>query len=210
MQLEQTAYKIWRTWSCNMRLSSHSFPFVLHAMDFTYPQLFDIVDETTFDADLFHGLHSQHQQQQQQDVELTKKQHAMPHLSSPSYLHYLQSTTTANDSNIPTNTNSFFYDSMHPLNLDLADYDYSFQQPQCAPDHKQQYNWLYDPIDAYLPQQNSLFCDETMMSNIMTSSNPQPPQFDCIMSENDMEENITVEGGMSRGYVSLSVSGQAV
>ncbi|KAF1797838.1 Zn(2)-C6 fungal-specific transcription factor [Mucor lusitanicus] len=162
-------------------------------MDFTYPQLFDIVDETPFDTDLFHGLHSQ------QDVEHnTKKQHS----SSPSYLHYLQSTTTTTNTIPTTNTsNNLFYDSMHPLNLDLVDYDYTFQQPQCALDQKQQYNWLYDPIDTYLPQQNSLFCDETMMSNIMTSNNNQ---FDCIMSENDMEENITVEGGMSRGYVSLS------
>ncbi|KAL9539053.1 hypothetical protein MBANPS3_010500 [Mucor bainieri] len=190
-------------------------------MDFTYPHLFDIVDETTFDADLFHGLHhpqqQQQQQQQQQDVleQHIKKQHYSSS-SSPSYLHYLQSTTTTttnNNNNIPTNTNnSFFYDAMHPLNLDLVDYDYTFQQPQCALDQKQQqqqYNWLYDPIDTYLPQQNSLFCDETMMSHIMTSNSNQhhqhqPSQFDCIMSENDMEDSITVEGGMSRGYVSLS------
>ncbi|KAG2204885.1 hypothetical protein INT46_009838 [Mucor plumbeus] len=183
-------------------------------MDFTYPQLFDIVDETTFDADLFHGLNLQ-------DVENNKKQH---NSSSSSYLHYLQPTNTNNNTNstaatnvpnvpnvqnvpnIPNNNNTsnFFYDSMRPLNLDLIDYDYNFQQTPSTLDQKQQYNWLYDPIDTYLPQQNNLFCDDTMMSNIM-SNNQQPPQFDSIMSENDMEDNITtVDGGMSRGYVSLS------
>lgn len=199
-----------------IHLSSPFLSFFNYNMDFTYPQLFDIVDETTFDADLFHGLNLQ-------DVENNKKQH---NSSSSSYLHYLQPTNTNNNTNstaatnvpnvpnvqnvpnIPNNNNTsnFFYDSMRPLNLDLIDYDYNFQQTPSTLDQKQQYNWLYDPIDTYLPQQNNLFCDDTMMSNIM-SNNQQPPQFDSIMSENDMEDNITtVDGGMSRGYVSLSVS----
>lgn len=191
-----------------MHLSSPFLSFFKYNMDFTYPQLFDIVDETTFDTDLFHGLNLQ-------DVENNKKQH---NSSSPSYLHYLQSTNTNNNTsniaatnipNIPNNNNNasnFFYDSMHPLNLDLIDYDYNFQQTPSTLDQKQQCNWLYDPIDTYLPQQNNLFCDDTMMSNIM-SNNQQQSQFDSIMSDNDMEDSITtVDGGMSRGYVSLSVS----
>ncbi|CEP09276.1 hypothetical protein [Parasitella parasitica] len=177
-------------------------------MDFTYPQLFDNVDETTFDTDLFHELNLQ-------EVKNNKKHHS--NSSSPSYLHYLQSTTINNNNtntnntnipNLPANTitnnnSSFFYDSMHPLNLELIDYDYTFQQTTTTLDQKQQYNWLYDPIDTYLPLQNSLFCDETMMSNIL-GGNQQQSQFDCIMSDNVMDEDITVEGGMSRDYVSLS------
>lgn len=159
---------------------------------YNYPQLFDI-DDTTFDTDLFHGLNLSDNASPNY---LDKKQDYSLATNNNSYLQYLQNN----------NNNEFYYDTssqqmlmLPPATMDLVDYDYFSQQPA---DQKQQYNWLYDPIDTFLPQQQhqNLFGDD---NNTMVNQMNQ--QLDSIMSENIDENITTVQGGMSRGYVSLSV-----
>jgi hypothetical protein len=137
---------------------------------------------------------------------------AVASTANNSYLQYLQSNNN--------NNSDFFYDTTTataqqqqmmlmniPQTMDLIDYDYFNGAFQQLSDQKQQYNWLYDPIDTFLPtsahphqQQQHLFCDDSFVNQMMNQQ-----QLDSIMSDN-MDESITVEGGMSRGYVSLSVS----
>ncbi|GAA5807908.1 hypothetical protein MFLAVUS_001288 [Mucor flavus] len=170
---------------------------------YNYPQLFDMED-----TDLFQGLNlsdnttipSPNHMYNNFDKKLSL-QHANQDIynslasasnnnNTNSYLHYLQSNNNNN------NNNDFYYDTPSQVMLmaptmDLSDYDYFNQQT----DQKQQYNWLYDPIDSFLPSnQPNMFCDNSIVN---------PSSLDSIMTEN-MDENITVEGGMSRGYVSLS------
>lgn len=181
--------------------------------NYNYPQLFDMDD-----TDLFHGLNlsdnvtvsSSSNQMYNTTTNFDKKLNqqsnnnnnqdiynslASASNNTSSYLHYLQSNNTDNNNN--NHNNEFYYETpsqvmlMVPPTMDLTDYDYFNQQ---TTEQKQQYNWLYDPMDAFLPNQSNLFCDNPM---------PNPP-LDSVMTEN-MDESITVEGGMSRGYVSLSV-----
>jgi hypothetical protein len=119
--------------------------------------------------------------------------------NNSSYLHYLENNTS--------NTQDLFYDRIYQqqnqhllmsnIGLDLDIPDYQQQKPQ--------YNWLYDPNNNFLPTHTNMFYDESIMTGIIPPPTPTNNQqsYDCFMSEN---ENIMVEGGMSRGYVSLSVS----
>jgi hypothetical protein len=156
-----------------------SYLFHPNAHSFPFSLLYssmDMLNMDDFDAELFHL----------QESSTNRKQ---PNIDQEhSYLHYLQ--TTAQD---------FFYDPIYQqqyisnmpnigLNLDMPDYTFSSEQ-------KSQYNWLCDP-------NNTLLCDDSMMIMPPTPTTHNP-SYDCIMSESD---NIMVEGGMSRGYVSLSVS----
>ena len=58
--------------------------------------------------------------------------------------------------------------------VDLADYEY-IHHPQAffsahLQQQKQQYNWLYDPIDSFLPMQTSFMTDDMTSNN--TSQHP--------------------------------------
>ncbi|KAI8385773.1 hypothetical protein BD560DRAFT_443794 [Blakeslea trispora] len=138
--------------------------------------------------------------------------------ASNSYLQY----TPHNQINHSTNyTHEYLYESaqhqqsiqqpmpmtnhnMH-ASVGLAEYDYLHHPQVFSNSHtqqqKQQYNWLYDPIDSFLPLQASFVTGDMVSQN--TSAHP-------FYSESTMHENthldssVTVEGGMSRGYVSLS------
>lgn len=165
---------------------------------YTYPQLFD---DTNFDTDLFGGLNLS---DNYLDTNNKKLDYASSlHQQNSSYLQYLQN-----------NHNEFYYDTasqqmlllpppqQQPPTIDLADYDYfNTTSPTTLTDEKQ-YNWLYDPIDTtnYLPTQHNLFNDDTL---------GQMSQLDSIMSDH-IDDITTVQGGMSRGYVSLSVSSFSV
>lgn len=200
----------------------------------------DDTTATQFDTNLFHGLnlsgngtppqHTMYNNNTFIDKKLSNNNTNAEDIyttltatnNSYSYLQYLQSNTS-------NNNNDYFYDiaasaaAQHqmmmlniPPTMDLADYDYFnnnglSQQPMS--DQKQQYNWLYDPTDTFLPnstaihphhqqqqQQQNFFGDDTFVHQMMNQQH-----LDSIMSDH-MSENITVEGGMSRGYVSLSVS----
>lgn len=184
---------------------------------YSYPHLFDIDD-----SDLFHGLNlsdntSPSQPPNTQQSMYIKHQEDIysnttttTSNNNNSYLQYLQSTNNNPNANNNANTslmnNDFFYDTqlmmMIPPNapnttMDLIDYDYFSSNNHLLDQQqqKQQYNWLYDPIDTFLPQQQQQQ-QQTLFSDGLN--------IDSIMSEN-LDENITVEGGMSRGYVSLSV-----
>jgi hypothetical protein len=146
----------------------------------------------------------QHHQQQQQQQHIQHQLHQHPQqqvastnddiynslASSNSYLQYLQTSPIHNSMDM-------FYDANAAYGQINLDYDYMHM------DQKQQYNWLYDSIDAYLPNHttapHSFFCQDSLSSSLGT-----PNPMDCMMT--DSTEEIKIEGGMSRDYVSLNVS----
>lgn len=189
--------------------------------NYTYPHLFDI--DETLDTDLFQGLNSQDSPNNDTmyNKKLTNREEDMYHsfasANNNSYLHYLQN-------NHNTNSQDFFYGPIYQqqqqnqhmlmsniptmgLNLDIPDYDYLQQEQPHPSNQRVQYNWLYDPSNAFLPTTHTnMYCNETMINNVMPSKSTHNQQrYDCTMSEN---ENVMVEGGLSRGYVSLSVGNE--
>ncbi|KAI7896576.1 uncharacterized protein EV154DRAFT_491495 [Mucor mucedo] len=164
---------------------------------YTYPQLFDM--DTTFDTDLFGGLNlsDNYLDTNNNNNNNNNRKGDYNVNNNHSYLQYLQNN----------NHNEFYYDACSQqmllsstVNMDLPDYDFN---PHT--DHKlQQYNWLYDPIDTFLPpQQQANIFHENNPSSSASSSLHMVNGFDTLMSEN-MDAMTTVQGGMSRDYVSLS------
>ncbi|KAI8091053.1 uncharacterized protein B0P05DRAFT_584175 [Gilbertella persicaria] len=174
---------------------------------YSYPQLFDIDD--TFDTELLHGLQLQdhaaplstlsspsnnnlYNVVDKKSIYQSEDVYNSLAASSNSYLQYLQNTNNY--------THDYLYGSsqyqlmnMTPNNAptDLVDYDYLHPHSFALDQQKQQYNWLYDPIDTFLPSQP--FCEDIIQ-----------PLDSTMQDNNQFNENVTVEGGMSRGYVSLS------
>ncbi|KAI8378658.1 hypothetical protein EDC96DRAFT_540212 [Choanephora cucurbitarum] len=141
--------------------------------------------------------------------------------ASNSYLHCLQHNQTNHTINY---THDYLYESsqqqqqsIQPYSsittadnnlhttVDLADYEYIHHPQAFSSAHlqqqKQQYNWLYDSIDSFLPMQTSFMTDDMASNN--TSQHPLYTE-SMVQDNAHTDASITVEGGMSRGYVSLS------
>ncbi|KAI8877397.1 hypothetical protein K501DRAFT_337441 [Backusella circina FSU 941] len=136
--------------------------------------------------------HIQHQlhQHQYQQVASTNDDIYSSLASSNSYLQYLQTSPLHNSLDM-------FYDANAAYGQINLDYDYMHMDQK----QQQQYNWLYDSIDTYLPNHTtappSFFCQDSISSSLGT-----PNPMDCMMT--DSTEEIKIEGGMSRDYVSLN------